>query len=98
MGCGLNKQKSRDVCISAKIILQHIVYFNAFFKYFFKFVLCLLMPPLILLQRFRSEKDEREKDGEETDQEDLDVNSEGKYSVKTYGDFPSSYMFFVSLN
>lgn len=56
------------------------------------------MPPLILLQRFRSEKDEREKDGEETDQEDLDVNNEGKYSVKTYGDFPSSYMFFVSLN
>ena len=51
------------------------------------------MPPLILLQRFQSETDDREEDDKETDQEDLDVNDEGKYSVKTYGDFPSSYVF-----
>ena len=42
------------------------------------------MPPLILLQRFQSETDDREEDDKETDQEDLDVNDEGKYSVKTY--------------
>ena len=56
------------------------------------------MPPLILLQRFRSEKNETEEDHEETDKEDLDANNEGRYSVKTYGGFPSLYLFFVSLN